>query len=84
MVTYNSDSHIVYNYDLDRIECYWRLVDDTKDQAILYRMYTKDGRNWSPKEISAISYEREKKLDYVSPAIIYENHIYNPLIKKSL
>ena len=76
MVTYNSDSHIVYNYDLDRIECYWRLVDDTKDQAILYRMYTKDGRNWSPKEISAISYEREKKLDYVSPAIIYENHIY--------
>jgi len=76
MVTYNSDSHIVYNDDLNRMECYWRLVDDTVDQAILYRMCTTDGINWTEKEISAISYERQEKLDYVSPAILYDNHTY--------
>lgn len=75
MKIYNSDSHIVYNNDLDRIECYWRLVDDIKNQAILYRKYTTDGISWSKKEIAAISYDR-KKLDYVSPAIIYENKTY--------
>lgn len=72
---YNSDSHIVYNSDLNRIECYWRFVNDVKNEATLYRLYTYDGVNWSEKEISAISYDRQEH-DYVSPAIIYENHMY--------
>lgn len=75
MKIYNSDSHIVYNNDLNRMECYWRLVDDIQNQAILYRRCTTDGKNWTPKEIAAISYDRQK-LDYVSPAILYENHQY--------
>lgn len=75
MKIYNSDSHIVYNDDLDRIECYWRLVNDIENQAVLYRLYTYDGVNWSEKEISAISNDRQEH-DYVSPAIIYENHVY--------
>ena len=25
---YNSDAHIVYNNELDRLECYWRYVDE--------------------------------------------------------
>ena len=72
---YNSDSHIVYNEDLDRLECYWRMVDDEKNQAIIYRRYTTDGINWSKKEISIMSDDRTK-LDYVSPAILYDNGIY--------
>lgn len=72
---YNSDSHLVYNNDLDRIECYWRLVDDVNNKAIIYRSYTYDGTNFSDKEISLIS-DNRKKYDYVSPAIIYENHTY--------
>ena len=75
MKIYNSDSHIVYNNDLDRIECYWRLVNDVKNEAVLYRLYTYDGINWSEKEISAISKDRQEH-DYVSPAIIYENKTY--------
>lgn len=72
---YNSDSHIVYNSDLDRMECYWRYVDDIENKAYLYRMTTIDGRNWTTKEIAAYSEDRQKK-DYVSPAILYENGIY--------
>ncbi len=72
---YNSDSHIVYNNDLDRMECYWRYVDDKEDKAIMYRCYTKDGIHWSKKEISAIGTPRQEH-DYVSPSILYENGLY--------
>lgn len=72
---YNSDAHLVYNNDLDRIECYWRLVDDVNNKAIIYRNYSTDGINFSDKEIALISDNRQA-YDYVSPAIIYENHTY--------
>lgn len=72
---YNSDTHILYNDKLNRIECFWRLVDDTTNQVIIYRVYTQDGINFSDKEISSISYNR-KEHDYISPAIIYENNTY--------
>ena len=41
-IRYNSDAHIVYNNELDRLECYWRYVDDKEDKAIMYRRYTKN------------------------------------------
>ncbi len=72
---YNSDSHIVYNNTLDRLEIYWRYVDDINKDMYLYRMYTEDGINWSEKEVSAYSPVR-RNVDYVSPAIIYENGTY--------
>lgn len=72
---YNSDSHIVYNNDLDRLECYWRYVDDKEDKVIIYRCCTNDGINWTKKEISAVGNPR-KTHDYVSPAILYENGLY--------
>lgn len=72
---YNSDSHIVYNDTFNRLECYWRYVDDVYNKVFLYRKYTTDGVNWSEKEVCAIGDPRSKK-DYVSPAILYENGIY--------
>lgn len=72
---YNSDSHIIYNNNLDRIECYWRLVDDVNNKAIIYRSYTYDGINFSEKEIALISNNRQEH-DYVSPSIIYEDNKY--------
>lgn len=72
---YNSDAHILYNDELNRLECFWRFVDDTTNQVIIYRSYTQDGIHFSDKEISSISYNR-KEHDYISPAIIYENDIY--------
>lgn len=72
---YNSDAHIVYNNELDRLECYWRYVDDVEDKAIMYRRYTTNGKDWSEREVAAIADPRSKK-DYISPAIIFEDGIY--------
>ena len=72
---YNSDTHLVYNEDLDQIEVYWRYVDDNKNEMILNRKICKNGRSWSEKEECLHSYNR-KEQDYVSPAIIYEDGLY--------
>lgn len=74
---YNSDSHIVYNNVLNRMECYWRYVDDVKDEAILFRRCTYDGINWSEREVAAIAKNRKSdRNDYVSPAILFEDNMY--------
>ena len=55
---YNSDPELVYNSDLNRIECWWRRVqrdkyptEDGKNREIIYRRFTYDGRTWSEKEV---------------------------------
>ncbi len=73
-LVYNSDPHLVYNFDTDTLECYYRYVNDEKDIVIIYRLTTKDGIHWSDKE-EIITAKRTIK-DYISPAIIYENGIY--------
>lgn len=72
---YNSDAHIVYNSDLNRIECYWRYVNDNENKAIVYRRTSTDGMKWTEKEAMIIANDRQKK-DYVSLAIIYEDNLY--------
>ena len=72
---YNSDSHLVYNDDLNRLECYWRYVDDIRNTVTIYRRHTLDGVNWTEKETVAYSSNRKQK-DYVAPAIIYEEGKY--------
>ena len=72
---YNSDAHIVYNDDLDRMEMYWRFVDDTTYGLYIYRMTSDNGVDWTEKDISAYSPNRLEK-DYVSPAILYDNGTY--------
>ena len=72
---YNSDTHLIYNPDLDRIECYWRYVNNITGEIIIYRRCSNDGVNFSNKEIF-IKSNNKKIHDYVSPAIIYENGTY--------
>ena len=72
---YNSDSHLVINTDLNRLECYWRYVDDDANKAIVYRRCTTDGVHWTEKEV-VIQSDNRKEKDFVSPAIIYEDGIY--------
>lgn len=72
---YNSDSHIVYNDVLDRMEIYWRYVDDIEDKAIMYRRTSTDGINWGEKEIAFVADPRSK-IDYVSPAILFMDGVY--------
>lgn len=72
---YNSDSHIVYNSDTNMMYCYWRYVDDIKNEVIIYRLESNDGIHWNNKKVTAHSNNRKNK-DYISPAIIYANRIY--------
>lgn len=71
---YNSDPHLVYNSDTNKIECYWRYVDDTINKVIIYRKTSDDGVNWSEKEIFLEN--QRNKVDYLSPSIIYEGGKY--------
>lgn len=71
---YNSDTHILYNDTLDRLEVFWRTVDDTSRNVSLHRKTSIDGRNWSDKEI-CISGDRQTR-DYISPAVIFHENKY--------
>ena len=84
---YNSDPHLVYNNDLDRIECWWRRVltnnypkQNQQNTEILYRSFCYDGLHWSKKEeIYRIKNSSEcngKTASLISPAILYEKNKY--------
>lgn len=73
-VCYNSDPHLVYNDDTDQLECWWRYVDDSLDQVIIYRMCSVDGIKWQPKE-NIIERKRTQE-DFLSPALLYEDGMY--------
>ncbi len=76
-VVYNSDPELVYNYETDELECWWRFVDDSDDnerKVILYRRCSADGIQWTEKE--AMLVDDRGKQDYMSPAILYEDGVY--------
>lgn len=81
---YNSDPELVYNSDLNRIECWWRRVqrdkyptDDGKNREIIYRRFTYDGRIWSEKEVMLdLKNPFDETRLCISPALIYEDGIY--------
>lgn len=69
---YNSDPHILYNPDTDKMELYFRFVNE--NEVIIYRRTSSDAVTWSDKEI--IIKDNRSKKDYMSPAVIYDNGIY--------
>ena len=71
---YNSDTHLVFREDLDRLECWWRYVNDDTGKVIIYRKYTTDGVNWSEKEV--MIEETRSITDRLSPALIWEDNMY--------
>lgn len=79
---YFSDTHLVYNEEKDRLECYYRLSEekyfhDNEKGVWIFRKYTYDGYNWSNREIAknidgkAIVYEKYPR---ISPAIIKDEN----------
>lgn len=81
---YNSDPELVFNSDLNRIECWWRRVqrdkyptEEGKNREIIYRRYTYDGKTWSEKEamLNLKNPFNETRL-CISPALIYEDGVY--------
>ena len=71
---YNSDTHLVYIEEKNTLECYWRYVNDKTHKVIIYKRTTKDGVNWSEKEI--VLENDRTKTDYLSPAIMYKDKKY--------
>ena len=82
---YNSDPELVYNPNLNRIECWWRRVQTSKypteserNIEILYRSFTTDGINWSAKECM-LKYTNsiDATRGLISPSIMYDNGTYD-------
>ena len=71
---YNSDPELVYNSDLNRIECWWRRVNHFDKTMTIFRRTTKDGINWTDKEI--IFKQKRSKVDWLSPAVIFDDNTY--------
>ena len=44
---YNSDTHLVYNHEMDMLECWWRPHYEAEVQDVICRRTSKDGINWS-------------------------------------
>lgn len=89
-IEYNSDPHLVYNNMTNEIECWWRWVGrgthPTKPYTeIIYRRTSKDGINWSDKELSFEWNNTENSTRAViSPSIIFEDGIYKMWASHSL
>lgn len=81
-IEYNSDPHLVYRADLDRIECYWRWVGrgnhpNKPHTEIIYRRTSKDGLNWTQKELCfEWNNANPATRAVISPSILFENGIY--------
>ena len=81
---YNSDPELVYNSDLNRIECWWRRVqrkeypsEDGKNREIIYRRYTYNGKTWSEKEVMLnLKNPFDETRRCISPALIYKDGVY--------
>ncbi|MFW7433114.1 hypothetical protein [Vagococcus carniphilus] len=71
---YDSDTNIIYNKEENRLEMFWRYVDDIKGDVIVYRMTTKDGVTWTDKEV-AYKAKRDKG-DWLSPAFYKDENGY--------
>lgn len=72
--SYNSDTHLLYNKESNRLELFWRFVYQVKNIKI-YTKFSYDGINWSEKKIFLESDDMWKN-DFLSPSIIHENGKY--------
>lgn len=82
---YNSDPHLVFNSELNRLECWWRRVYtnnypliEKRCSELLYRSYSNDGQTWVKKEL-IFEYKNQttETRGIISPVILYENGIYH-------
>lgn len=71
---YNSDTHLVFREDLNRLECWWRFVDEDADRVIIWRRTTVDGVKWTEKEVM-IDWKKSTK-DCVCPVVVFEDNLY--------
>ncbi|MGX6962303.1 DUF2304 domain-containing protein [Vagococcus xieshaowenii] len=72
---YNSDTHLLFNKEKNRLEMFWRYVDDVEKMVYIYQMNSEDGREWSDKEL-VYTCNRGKGEDWLSPAFTKDENGY--------
>lgn len=72
-IQYNNDTHLVFRYDLNRLECWWRFYDGVNNHVTIYRSTSTNGTTWTAKEQMM---EVPLVDELLSPAIIFENNVY--------
>lgn len=80
-VSYWSDTHLVYRADLNRLECWYRGVQDqttgkfAQNAVLICRRTSTDGKNWNVREIL---YTVANSANFVSPAVYWDatNSLY--------
>lgn len=70
-IEYNSDPHLVFNIDTNKLECWFRYFIRATETEVIYRKTSTDGVNWGNKEelYRASSFGR----GIISPAIMYDS-----------
>ena len=79
---YFSDTHLVYNPEKDRLECYYRLSEENKSNdsekgVWIFRRYTSNGTNWTEREIVISPWENTPEISgspCISPSIIIDGN----------
>lgn len=75
---YNSDTHLVYVESTGTLEIWYRYVSNYKNppvSEIIYRQTTKNGINWTEKEVVAEN-SSGNYVQYLSPAVICDGEKY--------
>lgn len=75
---YNSDTHLVYVESTGTLEIWYRYVSNYNNppvSEIIYRQTTKDGINWTEKEV-VVNNASGKYVQWLSPAVIHDGGKY--------
>lgn len=82
---YNSDTHLVYVESTGTLEIWYRYVSNYETapvSEIIYRQTTKDGINWTEKEI-VINNDSGDYVQYLSPAVVHDGEKYKVWVVNS-
>lgn len=71
---YNSDTHLVYDENADRLECWWREYNRPGKYDAIWRRVSYDGVSWEPKEL-ILPFNEEQKAR-LSPAVWMDKGVY--------
>lgn len=75
---YDSDTHLVYVESTGTLEIWYRYVGNYKNPPVaevIYRQTTKDGINWTEKEV-VVDNSSGNYVQYLSPAVIHDGEKY--------
>lgn len=74
---YNSDTHLIYNPNDQKLEVWFRYADEKNQKEIIYRMCSTDGTNWAKKETLLVNDTTGNCALFLCPTIIFENGEYH-------